>query len=654
MNHVPEEQASNPANEFTPAQHEAASPAQDDAFDPVMLPDDLGELDLNEAQKAELVADIAQLQHNAVIAESQQENTEEEEEEDYSQYTKDQLLKISQDLLAEPNLRVADKKFRALKAEMDRHYKEEREAALQRYVAENENEEGFEFKTGSDVFDQFRANFRQFQENRKKQQADQQKNREANLKAKQAILEELKALVDHTGSAHSTEKAKELQKRWKEIGPVPKDDSEQLYQSYHALLDRFYDNVSLEREMKELDRRRNLEQKNLLCEKAEQLTQAENVNEALEQLTKLHDEYRNIGPVPKEEKEKLWDRFKKASDIIYERKRAYAEEFKKQLKDNMAAKQEYCSKVEEFAAYTSDRIKDWNVKTKELLDLQAEWEKIGPLPKEVAKSINKQFWTGFKQFFANKNKFFEAIEAQRSTNLAAKVAICEQAEALKDSTEWDATTEAFKKLQEEWKEVGPVPESQREKLYERFKAACDHFFERRRNRKASADKEFDDNYAKKLALCRELEALAKDKVQDVAKAEDIKARYMAIGFVPRNKMNDIQDHFVQASDKFFDQLSLKDEERELQRLKFQSETFKGSGGSGGAQGGRGGLDKKEGALRKKIQTLENDIALWQNNLEFFANSKMADALRSEFNVKIEEAQQKIKALKSQLKVLRQV
>jgi hypothetical protein len=566
-------------------------------------------------------------------------------EQDFSQYTKEQFVEASAKLFDENNFKKVDELLRLMKAEVDRINKEEREEALQKFLAEGGEQDAFEFKSDA-LIDKFYANYKALKDRKAKYYNELEKRRQKNYDDKNAILQQIKALVEGGDTSKgSLEKLKELQQKWKEVGPVPPQQADALYSTYDALLDRFYSQKSIEIELIELDRRKNLAAKQEICEKAEALAASENINTAISALNKLKDEYKSIGPVPKDQQDAIWQRFKAAADAIYERKRKASAEMRRVLEENMKSKRELCIKIEPFAEYNSDRITDWNAKTKEIMALQAEWEKIGPAPKEVAKDINKQFWSNFKQFFAAKGRFFDQLEKSRQENLSQKIELCLQAEALKDNSDWDAVTATLKKLQEQWKKIGSVPESQREAVYQRFKAACDYFFERKRNRSQAQEKEFDTNLAKKRTICEQIEALAAAKETDLAKLEELHKAFLAIGFVPRNQIEKITDRLENAITSFLKNLDMPEEEREKIKFRLQMQSLEGNPDAGRI------IAKQEQALRKKIAAMENDISLWKNNLDFFANSKTADKLRRDFQMKIDAAESHLDKLRSQLRAL---
>ncbi|MCS6968161.1 MAG: DUF349 domain-containing protein [Cytophagales bacterium] len=566
-------------------------------------------------------------------------------ERDFSNYTKQQLVEASAKLFGETNFRKVDEMLRLMKVEIDRINKEEREAALQKFLAEGGEEDGFEYKPDP-LIEKFYSNYKALKERKAKYYSELEKRRQKNYEQKNAILQQIKALVEGGDTGRSSlEKLKELQQKWKEIGPVPPQLADDLYSSYDALLDRFYSQKNIELELIELDRRKNLAAKLELCEKAEALIHSDNIKSALATLNKLREEYKSIGPVPKDQQEAVWQRFKAAIDALYERKRQRAEEVRRMLEENMKAKQALCAKIEPFAEFYSERITDWNAKTKEIMALQAEWEKIGPAPKEVAKDLNKQFWSNFKQFFAAKGRFFDKLEKIRQDNLAQKIELCRQAEALKDSTDWEAVTATFKKLQEQWKQIGAVPESQREAIYQRFKAACDHFFERKRNRVKIQEQEFEQNLAKKRAICEKIEALANAKETDLSKLEELHKEFLSIGFVPRNQVEKITERLDNAVVAFLNNLPMSEEEREKIRFKLHLQVLQQNPDANRV------IARQEQSLRRKIAALENDISLWKNNVEFFANSKTAEKLRNEFQQKIKAAEARVEKLRTQLRAL---
>jgi hypothetical protein len=421
-----------------------------------------------------------------------------------------------------------------------------------------------------------------------------------------------------------------------------------LWANYNALLDRFYDNRSIYFELKQLDRKKNFDLKIELCEKAEQLDEQENIREVIKQLNDLHEEFKHIGPVPREDQEAVWERFKAASDNIYSKRKDYYEHLKEELKINQIAKEALVEKVLQFADFDSDKISDWNSKTKEIIAIQKEWEAIGSLPKEKAKQINKQFWSSFKGFFNKKGLFFKKIEEVRKENLKVKQELVGRAEALKDSDDFKNTSEDLKNLQKQWKEIGPVPEKYRNEVFTKFKKACDHFFDRRRANNEVAEKEYDVNLKAKQALCDEMEKMVKDEKVDIERVKNIETEWAQVGYVPRSDIKSIQKRYTEVIEKITGMTDLSEDE--IQKLRFKAQFNNMNFGPGSERI----IQKKEGALRRQITNLENDVNLWKNNLDFFAASKNADKLKEEFQIKIDKATEQLQSLKAQLKMLNNI
>lgn len=576
------------------------------------------------------------------------EDHDEEEEVDYSNLSKEELVEVIKGLAKEDRIVRADNIAREIKPYFDEIRDRERAEALEKFKAEGGEEADFDFKS-DELTNRFDANFKLIRDRKTDYIKNRESQKEQNLKKKQEILEKLREFVDSDEDTNiSFDAFKELQNEWKSIGQVPGAYAKTLWANYNALLDRFYDNRSIYFELKELDRRKNLEAKNELVNRAEELSKVENMRDATRELNELHHEFKHIGPVPKEEQEPLWQRFKAASDAVYDRRKDFVDNLKKELEENLVAKQKLVDEVKGFLSFDSDRIKEWNNKTREIIEIQKRWEAIGGLPRAKAKEVNKAFWSSFKSFFANKSDFFKRLDAKREGNLEKKRELIKQAEGLKESTDWQKTAEAFKRLQREWKEIGPVPEKYRESAYQEFKAPADYFFDRKRSSNKEVEKEYEVNLEKKLQVCSQIEEMAEQKDEDVDKFRDLRDEYEDTGFVPRKNISEIKSKYAEAVDKYINSLEdYSNEDRQKLRLENQVNRIAHSPNADHK------LYRKEQAIRKQIGKVESDIALWKNNLEFFAESKTADKLKDEFNDKIKAAQGELKNLKVQLKLIRQ-
>lgn len=584
---------------------------------------------------------------------SDSESEESEQEEDHSNdpvelsdLTVVQLLKLLKDKIqANPVLKL-DKIAHEIKAAFDELISKEKVDALDKFKAEGGAEDEFEYRQDAEereflkVFNDFR-----YQLNSLRKEAERQK--EKNLAIKTELLNKLRDLVDGEETTLSMSTIKSIQEEWKSIGPVPTSQNRNLWASFNALMDRFYDNRSIYFELKELDRKKNLESKTELCEKAEALKDAPDLKEAIRQLNELHEEFKHIGPVPREEQENLWQRFKGASDAVYDRRKDFFEGQKEVFKQNQTEKEALIAQLDSFADFKADRIKDWNIKTKEILEIQKTWEKIGPVTKEAGKEINKAFWAAFKHFFHNKNMFFKELDEIRATNQKKAEELITQAEELMNNTDWQNTANQLVKLQQEWKKLGPTPEKNRDSLYKKFKTACDTFFENRRNSNKQANSEFDENLKKKQDIIKQILEASKGTELSEDTLTDLVSEFNETGFVPRKNIKEIQAQFKEAVDAYLEKMDPSGSGREdflfrlnLNRIQSDPNSTKT-------------LNRKEHGIRKQITDLENSITLWRNNLEFFAASKTADKLKDQFDIKIKKAEEEIDKLKSKLSILKE-
>ncbi len=565
---------------------------------------------------------------------------------DFATLSKQELVDNSKELLTRNDFKNVDAVMREIKSAIDSIREKERSEALLKFKADNGIEEDFEFKhdefdhTFDSIYKALRDKKHQFFKNQEDQKSE-------NLKKKLEILEKLRALSDGEDSEHSFHQFKELQASWKNSGQVAPAHVKTLWANYSALIDRFYDNRSIYFELKELDRKKNLELKNELCARAERLLNGEKIQEAIKELNELHNEFKHLGAVPREEKETLWSRFKAASDALYERRDNYVKKLNEELQLNLNVKLKLVEELELVAGFQSDRIKDWNTKTQEIIELQKKWESIGSIPRARMKDVNKRFWVAFKSFFNGKNAFFKKLDGEREKNLQLKNEIVKKANTIKDNLDWEKTANELKELQRQWKELGPVPEKFRESVFQEFKKACDHFFEQRRDQFEKADKEQEGNLLKKKAICETLETVAESKTGSIDQLRNLQQEFNNLGFVPKAAMNSIRNRFSDAVNKFLSSID-NIENREKVMLEVQINNLRGD-----PQGERK-LMQKEQTIKKQVLTVENDIAVLRNNLEFFGRSKNADKYKEEFAKKLDEANDHLIQLKSQLKLLKTV
>jgi hypothetical protein len=566
----------------------------------------------------------------------------------YADFSKADFVARLKELAKEDDYRKAESFLKVIKPHYDELRQQERAEALDKFIKEGGVEDDFEYRLDESdhAFDAMSKLLRdkknQFIRNLEERKTE-------NLRKKNEILEKLRALIDGEDSAQSFQIFKELQNEWKHIGQVSMANVKTLWANYNALVDRFYDHRNIYFELKELDRKKNLEAKIELCVKAEQLIDLTQIKEAVRQLNELHHEFKHVGPVPKEDQEPVWQRFKAASDAVYAKRDAFLVDLQAELKTNLDVKLKIEEEVEAFASFTSDRIKEWNQKTQEILAIQKKWDAVGGVPRTKTKDLNKKFWTAFKTFFHNKNLFFKKLDEERDKNLKAKQELVARAIELKSSDDWIKSSNELKNLQRVWKEIGPVPEKQRDKIYKEFKEACDYFFQQQRGSAEKADHEQEENLKKKEAIVEELNQGAAQGNGSLESLQELQARFNEVGFVPKQSVASIKNQFSTAVGKYIDSIAgLNATQKDQAALEVELSSLKND-----PQAERK-LYNKEQTLRKQITKAENDLATLRNNLEFFGRSKNAEKFKEEFNVKITEASDELTQLKKQLKLLKSV
>ena len=465
-----------------------------------------------------------------------------------------------------------------------------------------------------------------------------EREKQANLEKKMEIIEELKKLIENTEDVNRAfPEFRALQARWREIGPVPQAKVKDVYETYQHNVENFYDLVKLNNEMRDLDFKKNLEIKTELCERAEALEHSPNVVEAFAQLQKLHEEWKECGPVAKEFREEIWERFRAATSRINKIHQAYFEGLKVQQKENLIAKTALCEKAEAMADQDIKDSNGWNAVTKDFDDIQKEWRKIGFASKKDNQKIYDRFRAACDKFYNRKREFYAEFKEQMTSNMEKKTALCEQAEAVMDSTDWKKTSDYLISLQKQWREIGPVSRKKSDQIWARFRAACDHFFDNKEKNFGGVDPQYVDNLRAKQAIIEEIGAYQSsgDIAADNRAAKEFSERWNAVGFVPFKEKEKITGQFRAAmADKFPD--------------------FRVSGGGRGrSQRPRGRADvsparQERERLLQKFRKLESEIATYENNIGFFASSKNADTLVKEFQKKIDAAKEELSGLEEQI------
>ncbi len=498
------------------------------------------------------------------------------------------------------------------------------------------NKEKTEENPLSDIEESFKSLYEQFKAERAEYNKTLDKERGENLEKKKAVLEDLKALVETQEDINATFPAfRDIQARWKEIGPVPAANFRDINDSYQYYVVKFYDMVKINHELRDLDFKKNLEVKEKFCEAAEKLAENPNVVEAFRELQKLHEQWKEYGPVDKEHRESIWERFKAATAVINKKYQAHFEDLKGEQAENLAAKSKLCEKVEEIAAKAEAgevASNEWNVLASQIEGIQKEWKSIGFASKKDNQKIYDRFRAACDRFYLKKRDFYVDYKGSMVENLAKKVKIVEQAEALKASTEWKKATDQFIQLQKQWKEIGPVAHKKGDQLWKRFRAACDEFFaERDKNAKPENDYHF--NLKAKKKIIEEINAYvpSDDAAANEEAAKEFIQKWQAIGFVPFKEKEKIAATYKEA---------------------FQAK-FPGMNTRGGQRGSGRNFQKaprsEKDILIQQYNALQQDIDTYENNIGFFAMSKNSEPLIKQMRDKIEVAKGELKALQDKIR-----
>ncbi len=602
-------------------------------------------------EEAAPVATESTAENKAATPAPEHHEEEEEEEDDHTDYSQLSLEELRQQLGNVLKSADALRKFRTIneiQRQYDLKFQAERNEALAKFKEEGGTEEDFDYHTSREHQDLEKL-LTAYRESRYQQRQNQEQQRHHNLERKKELLSRLRELVESAETKNSGDELKKLQTEWKSTGPVPAGEAQELWDSYHALLDIFYNNRSMFFEMKELDRRRNLEAKHQLIERAEALQQEPSINKALQELRHLHEEWKNIGPVPNDQRDPIWEQFTQASEKIHDRRRAYHEERSTRELQNLTVKRALLERLQEFANFNTDRINEWRDKTDEIQKLKEEWDKAGLVPKENAEEVNKAFWGNYKAFFQRKNQFFKALDEQKMHNLQLKTQLCEEAESLKESTDWASTKEKLIQLQKKWKTIGRVPDKHSDKIWQRFRSACNEFFDRKQAQEQQRSAELEKLSAEKMEIC--------DKVADklsqpsatgsVDEFNSLVQQWRETDKGNKRTSPKAEDKFISLMEKYLERVpELNLEERTDLLVKLQVERIKHSPDAGQK------LHQRENTLRREISQLQNDIQTLRTNIEFFARSKNADKLREEYEGRIADAQKRIAHLQHQLDAFR--
>lgn len=568
-------------------------------------------------------------------------------EAEYQKLTLEQQLEELNAVVANSDVMAIKTRVGVLKSKITEQIKQIKKEQQAKFMAENENGEEYvpeqleAEKILTSALSVYKVNKAKYIE-----QIEQEK--QGNLEAKQNIILSLKNLVEEESNLKVlNDKFKELQEQWRNVGPVPQSESTNLWQNYHFYVEKFFDILRMNREMRDLDLKKNLELKIKLCEDAESLLLQESINKSFKDLQKLHEEWKELGPVPEDKKEEIWERFKNASDQINQRRREHYETILSEQQSNYNAKLVLCQQAEELVAKECNSIKENNEISDQLTELLKVWKTLGPAPAKLNDEIWDRFKSTLDKFFQAKKEYFQQMKEEQLQNYNMKVDLAIRAEGIAKRTDWKQATEEILELQKEWKNVGAVPKKHSDAVWKRFRAACDLFFEAKSNYFANIQTIEAENLAKKEDLIQRIvnHQFTEDKNENLEAMKAYQREWTELGHVPKKEKDRIYNEYKSAVNKKFEELKVSAEE--LKRGNFQNKLDNILSGPNAEKV----LDKEKRFLVNKLAQLKEDISLWENNLGFFANSKNADLLKAEFAKKIEMAKHEVKELEYKIKMM---
>ncbi len=592
----------------------------------------------NESQKNETVVED-------VIEESE---ASEELVVNYNNYTEGQLVETAKELM-----KSSPESYASIKADMDaikhtfyRKLRSKNEELLQNFLEEGGKREDFA-PVENPLEEEMKEILNRFKEKRNAELMRIEAEKNENLAKKKQILESIKALLDSEEDfSVRLPQLKKLQQEWKEIGAVPATEVNSLWKTYQLYVENFYDDLKINNELRDYDFRKNLEQKIALCEQAESLANEKEIISAFRKLQSLHDEWREIGPVSRENRESVWTRFKEASTVINKRHHDYFDQLRNAELENLEKKKSLCEKVESIDLTSFNSYKEWQDKSDEIIAIQEEWKKIGFAPKKDNVTIYERFRSACDNFFKTKNTFFKNAKEQLVANLNKKISLCEKAEALKDSKDWKQTTDVLVQLQKDWKQIGAVPKKHSDVVWKRFVAACDYFFEQKNLETKSIRNEQEENLKKKKEVIERIKAMeiGKDSNKSYADLKALIAEWNEIGHVPYKDKDKLYKSYKSAIDAKFDKLNLDQASRRMDVFKsnLQELTEKGQ-------------EKAFYAERKKLlrqyETLNKEIATYENNIGFFSSSSKNSSMMKDLEIKLNKMKKERQVLMDQIKMM---
>ena len=521
----------------------------------------------------------------------------------------------------------------------------EREAHIKAFIDGGGDPNQYQIVPDS-VEEAFKAEMGIIKEKRAKLFKEQEAEKQENLTKKLAIIDKIKSMITTPEEANkSYQEFKTLQQQWREIKNVPAEKANELWRNYQLYVEQFYDMLRLNSIARDEDFKKNLEAKTRLCEIAENLANEEDIISAFHQLQKLHQEYREIGPVAKEQREEIWNRFKAASTVINKRHQQHFEGIRAREEDNLARKTVLCEKVEAIAAEENKGSGDWEKHTKQIIDLQTEWKTIGFAPQKMNVKIFERFRAACDDFFGRKAEYFKGLKDTFKQNAEKKRALIEKAQALQDSTDWKATGDKFIALQKEWKTIGIVPKKLGDQLWEEFLGACNKFFEARKAAGAGQHSEEYANLDKKREVIAKLKGIAEEAGEDIQeKVQSLVEEYNAIGHVPFKEKDKIYEEYHAVLDKLYKDLNISVAKRRLNNFKQNLKQV--------AERGENALDNERARLFRQYEAIKQEVQTYENNLGFLnASSKKGNSLIDEMNRKVQKLKDDMNLVREKIKAI---
>ena len=582
-----------------------------------------------------IASDVPETVENVIVEEAAENHV------SYSEKTLAEIVRLFEELMADEERMKRSKDAEALKSAFYKKLQKEKfDAGLtatdivpaEQPAEEQEVVEEAAEAVSENPFAEIEKGFKALYNGYRKEKADYNKQldkeREENLAAKEQVIADLKSLIEKQEDVNATfPEFREIQNRWRAVGPVPAQSFRNINETYQLYVEQFYDMVKINRELRDLDFKKNLEAKEQFCQAAEQLAESSNVVETFRELQKLHEQWKEYGPVAKEHREQIWERFKAATALVNKKYQAFFEGLKEQQAENLAKKTVLCEKVEEIAQREVLSSNLWNAFSKEIEEIQKEWKLIGFASKKDNQKVYDRFRAACDSFYGRKREFYTEYKDSMNANLEKKIALCEEAEALKTSTEWKKATDQFISLQKQWKEIGAVPRKKSDQLWKRFRAACDEFFAER-DKNAKPENDFYGNLRAKQALIAEIKAYElKGDGSDVEAMQDFQKRWQEIGFVPFKEKDNVAKAYKDALQEKFPR---------------------------GQRRGGGKAPKSEMERRIiKYNQLEQDVVTYENNIGFFSMSKNAEPLIKQMQERIAQAKAELNELASQIRQLKE-